>query len=83
MSASDDAQEIEDSMMEDYKNSSHRRVTFEPGDVSLKQAFTVKSRAEACVTIQEIRKFAFKVSITNMLHIFFRNKTFLFVKIEN
>ena len=59
LSASDDAQEIEDSMMEDYKNSSHRRVTFEPGDVSLKQAFTVKSRAEACVTIQEIRKFAF------------------------
>lgn len=59
MSASDDAQEIEDSMMEDYKNSSHRRVTFEPGDVSLKQAFAVKLRAEARFQIQDIRNFAF------------------------
>ena len=43
---------------------------------------TVYSQAEAPVTIQKIRFFVFKVSNTNMPHIFFRNKTFLFVKIE-
>ena len=30
LSLNDDAQEVEDSLMEDFKNSSHRRVTFEP-----------------------------------------------------
>ena len=39
---------------------------------------TIKSRAEARVTGQKIR-----VSITNMLHLFFRNKTFLSAKIES
>ena len=43
---------------------------------------TIKSQAEARVTIQEIKIFAFKVWITNMGTHFFRNKTFLFVKIE-
>ena len=45
------------------------------------KTIAVKSQAEARVTIQEIRNF--KVLITNMPHIFFRNKTILFVKIES
>ena len=36
LSLNDDAEEVEDSLMEDYKNSSHRRVTFEPGIVPKK-----------------------------------------------
>jgi hypothetical protein len=43
----------------------------------------VKSRAEVPATIQKSEILHFKVLITNMPHIYFRSKTFLFVKIES